>query len=45
MVLMRPVRPYGCFNFLFDVVLTVITGGFWLIWVFAREMRNSRRYY
>jgi hypothetical protein len=31
---------YGLMNFLFDVVLTVITGGLWLIWVFVREMRN-----
>lgn len=33
-------RHYGCLNFLFDVVLTLITGGLWLIWIFVREMRN-----
>lgn len=33
-------RKYGLFNFLFDVVLTILTAGFWLIWVFVREMRN-----
>ena len=35
-----PVRNYGFFNFLFDVIMTVVTGGFWLIWIFVREMRN-----
>lgn len=33
-------RSYGLFNFAFDVVLTLITGGLWLIWVFVREMRR-----
>jgi hypothetical protein len=33
-------RHYGLFNFLVDCVLTVITGGLWLIWVFVREMRK-----
>ena len=33
-------RHYGLFNFLFDVIMTVITGGLWLIWVFVREMRR-----
>lgn len=33
-------RRYGFFSFLFDVLLTVITGGLWLIWVFVREMRR-----
>lgn len=31
---------YGLFNFLFDVILTGITGGLWLIWIFVREMRR-----
>lgn len=31
---------YGLGKFLFDVILTLITGGFWLIWVFVREMRK-----
>lgn len=34
------VRKYGLINFIIDVVLTLITGGFWLIWVFVREMRK-----
>lgn len=33
---------YGLFHFLLDVLLTIITGGFWLIWIFVREMRRRR---
>lgn len=33
-------KRYGLFNFLFDCVMTCLTGGLWLIWVFVREMRN-----
>lgn len=33
-------KKYGLGKFILDVVMTVITGGFWLIWVFCREMRN-----
>jgi hypothetical protein len=33
-------KPYGFFNFLVDAVLTVATGGLWLIWIFVREMRK-----
>lgn len=33
-------NKYGLFNFILDVMLTVFTGGFWLIWIFAREMRR-----
>lgn len=33
-------RKYGLFNFAIDVILTLITSGFWLIWVFVREMRR-----
>jgi hypothetical protein len=32
-------RRYGLLNFAFDVFMTVFTAGFWLIWVFVREMR------
>jgi hypothetical protein len=35
-------RRYGCLHFLFDVFMTIITVGFWLIWIFVREMRNRR---
>ena len=33
-------KKYGCMSFLFDVFMTVITGGLWLIWIFVREMRK-----
>lgn len=33
-------RRYGLLNFLFDVLMVVITGGLWLIWIFVREMRR-----
>lgn len=33
-------KRYGLLSFLFDILLTVITGGFWLIWIFVREMRR-----
>lgn len=33
-------RPYKLRNFFFDVLMTILTAGFWLIWIFAREMRN-----
>lgn len=36
----RPVRTYGFWNFVLDIVLVCITGGFWLIWIFVREMRR-----
>lgn len=37
---MRNKKKYGVLNFLFDVLMVTITGGLWLIWIFAREMRN-----
>lgn len=33
-------RRYHIGNFLFDAILTIVTAGFWLIWVFVREMRG-----
>ncbi len=33
-------KRYGFFHFLLDCVLTLITGGLWLIWIFVREMRR-----
>lgn len=39
----RTVQRYGFLNFLFDVFMTVITGGLWLIWVFVREVRGLRK--
>lgn len=33
-------RNYGFFKFMFDIVMTILTSGFWLIWIFIREMRR-----
>lgn len=33
-------RKYTLFSFLFDVFMCFITAGFWLIWIFVREMRR-----
>lgn len=33
-------RKYGFGNFALDCILVCLTGGFWFIWIFAREMRN-----
>ena len=33
-------KRYTARNFLFDAILTSLTGGLWLVWVFCREMRS-----
>lgn len=33
-------KRYGLGNFLVDAILTIITSGLWLIWIFVREMRR-----
>jgi hypothetical protein len=33
-------KNYGALNFLADIIMTVVTGGLWLIWIFVREMRS-----
>jgi hypothetical protein len=33
-------RRYGFWNFIGDAILTMFSGGLWLIWVFVREMRQ-----
>ena len=33
-------RRYGFLNLAFDFVMTVITGGLWLIWVAVRYLRT-----
>jgi len=35
-------RRYGCLSFLFDCFMTIITCGFWLIWIYVRENRIKR---
>jgi hypothetical protein len=37
---MKRKKKYGLFSFLFDCLMAVLTCGFWLIWVFVREMRR-----
>ena len=36
----KTTRKYGFINFALDVILTILTGGFWLIWIFCRELRR-----
>lgn len=33
-------RRYGFWNFVGDAILTMFSGGLWLIWIFVREMRQ-----
>jgi len=33
-------KSYGFFHFLFDCFMVFLTFGFWLIWIFVREMRK-----
>lgn len=33
-------KKYGFWGFVGDLIMTFITGGLWLIWIFVREMRN-----
>jgi hypothetical protein len=33
---------YGFLNFCFDVFMMFLTCGFWVIWIFVRELRGSR---
>jgi hypothetical protein len=36
----KPVKKYGFFSFIGDILMVAITGGLWLIWIFVREMRR-----
>lgn len=31
----------GCFGLVLDFVLTIATGGLWLIWILIRYLRNN----
>jgi hypothetical protein len=33
-------KRYGFGSFIFDLCMTGLTGGLWLIWIFCREMRG-----
>lgn len=35
-----PRKRYGVGNFLGDILMCVLTGGLWFIWIFVREMRG-----
>ena len=37
-------KTYGFFSFIGDCIMTALTCGFWLIWVFVREMRRRQSY-
>lgn len=39
-VVMVERKHYGFWKFIGDCFMTLITFGFWLIWVFVREMRK-----
>ena len=36
-------KKYGLGNLIFDFILTMITGGLWLIWIFIRFLRTNSR--
>lgn len=36
-------RRYTIFSFLFDLLMITLTAGFWLVWIFVREVRGLRR--
>lgn len=33
-------KKYTIFSFLFDIIMVILTGGLWLIWIYVRENRN-----
>lgn len=33
-------KRYGFWKFVGDCFMTIITCGFWIIWIFVREMRK-----
>ena len=33
-------KEYGCGDMVFDFIMTIITGGAWLIWVLIRYLRT-----
>jgi hypothetical protein len=44
LVYVVPKKQYGFFSFVGDCIMTIITYGFWLIWIFVREMRKRSAY-
>ena len=37
----RMKKKRGCLGLIFDFVLTLLTGGLWLIWILIRYLRNN----
>lgn len=35
-------RNYGFFKFFGDVLMICLTFGWWVVWIFVREMRRNR---
>lgn len=35
-----PKRSYHLHDCILDLLLVLFTGGFWIIWIFVREMRR-----
>ena len=40
LVVYKERKSYGFWAFVGDVIMTVITAGFWLIFIFVREVRR-----
>lgn len=39
-ITMQQRSKYGFWKFVGDILMTCLTGGLWLIWIFVREMRR-----
>lgn len=37
---MKHKPKYNLVKLLLDIMMVLLTGGFWLIWIFVREMRG-----
>ena len=35
-------KRYGFWKFILDCVMVLLSHGFWIIWIFVREMRGRR---
>lgn len=40
---MRKHKTYEFKNFLFDSIMFVVTGGFWVVWIVIREVQIQTR--
>lgn len=38
---MSKTKKRGTFGIILDVILTICTGGLWLLWIFIRYLRNN----